>query len=496
MYFPFIFRCPDVCKCEGLTVDCSNSTWTNDTLSASISTSTRLLDICKRPKLLSFFDLDQTSFHYLIYLNLSHCQITNLSTYMLGSMRNLLVLDLSNNWLHTISSNIFVHQSRLQLLRLNANLEMFTIESDAFYGLSSLSALQLTHHQIDRILMSSFVSLTLEKLEIYHSVIQHIDGMAFEQLRVKSLYLNTTVFESVSADMFQGLESLQFLVTDEFSLCCIKPDYLDGQNCLPHSDAFSSCSDLMRNEVLRALIWVIGIFSLFGNSASFMYYLVFEREKFKLGYGMFVSNLAISDFLMGAYLIIIAGTDMYYRGDYSMYDKTWKNSPLCKFAGTIAALSNETSILFIGLITLDRVLVVKYPFGDFRIDRIQARVLTAVAWSIGLGLSLIPFVITSYFGNEFYSKSGVCLALPLTKQKLPGWEYSICVFIGLNFLLTLLIILGQWMIYHEVMATKLSLANNVSSRKTDLKIARNLLFVALTDLLCWFPVGLLGNRVF
>ena len=140
---------------------------------------------------------------------------------------------------------------------------------------------------------------------------------------------------------------------------------------------------------------------------------MFEREKLKLGYGIFVSDLATADFLMGVYLMIIAGTDMYYRGDYSMYDKTWKNSHLCKFADTFAALSSETSLLFIALITFDRMLVVKYPFGDFRIDQKQAKILTIVAWFISLVLSLIPFVVTSYFGNGFYLKSGICLALPL-----------------------------------------------------------------------------------
>ena len=347
----------------------------------------------------SSFNLDQTKFDYLLHLNISHCQIQNLSANMLSSMRNLLVLDLSNNVLHTIHSSVFIYQLRLKSLRIDANEGIMTIESKAFVGLNSLNNLQLINHRIDRLSMSSFVSLTLEKLTIYKSEIQHVEGLAFEQLRLKSLYLNTTIIHSYSTDMFKGLESLQLLITDEFPLCCIKPEYLPDKDCFPHSDEFSSCFDLIRNEVLRALICVIGIFALFGNSASLIYYLMFEREKLKQGYGIFISNLATADFLMGVYLMIIAGTDMYYRGDYSMYDKTWKNSHLCKFASTFAALSSETSLLFIALITFDRMLVVKYPFGDFRIDQKQAKILTIVAWFISLVLSLIPFVVTSYFGN-------------------------------------------------------------------------------------------------
>ena len=33
-----------------------------------------------------------------------------------------------------------------------------------------------------------------------------------------------------------------------------------------------------------------------------------------------LANLAIGDFLMGIYLIIIASVDVYYRGDYARHD--------------------------------------------------------------------------------------------------------------------------------------------------------------------------------
>ena len=139
MYIPLIFRCPDVCRCEGLTVDCSISTWTNDTSKVPLSPSTRMLDVSKRPRMFSSFNLDQTKFYYLLHLNISHCQIQNLSANILSSMRNLLVLDLSNNMIHTIHSSVFIYQLRLKSLRIDANEGIMTIESKAFVGLNSLN---------------------------------------------------------------------------------------------------------------------------------------------------------------------------------------------------------------------------------------------------------------------------------------------------------------------------------------------------------------------
>ena len=60
-----------------------------------------------------------------------------------------------------------------------------------------------------------------------------------------------------------------------------------------------------------------------------------------------------------------------------------------------------------------------------------------------------------------------------------------------NFLLFLLIAVGQGFIYWSVNVG--SMAVNDSSRHSkDLTIARRLITVAVSDFLCWFPIGLLG----
>ena len=89
-------------------------------------------------------------------------------------------------------------------------------------------------------------------------------------------------------------------------------------------------------------------------------------------------------------------------------------------------------------------------------------------------------------------RPGVCLALPLTRDKPPRWMDSVSVFIGFNFVAIILVIFGQWLIYHEIVASKKSVGKSVSNRGNDLKVARNLLLVASTAFLCWFPIGILG----
>jgi hypothetical protein len=72
----------------------------------------------------------------------------------------------------------------------------------------------------------------------------------------------------------------------------------------------------MRITALQIMVWIMGICALIGNFISIMYRIVYDRPKFKIGYGIFVSNLAVADFLMGVYLIIIATADTLYRKRY------------------------------------------------------------------------------------------------------------------------------------------------------------------------------------
>lgn len=64
---------------------------------------------------------------------------------------------------------------------------------------------------------------------------------------------------------------------------------------------------------------------------------------------------------MGLYLLIIATVDVYYRGQYFLYDDYWRNSVLCQLAGFISTLSSELSVLTLTVITLDRFISISCP---------------------------------------------------------------------------------------------------------------------------------------
>ena len=451
-----------------------------------------MLDINGNNAVFQYISLD-SRYDYLVHLNISSCGIQNISASTFALMKNLKILDLSWNYLAILSSRLFASQKKLKTLRLSNNMALLTIETEAFTGLDNIHFLNLNYLNIKRISQNAFSSLHLEYLDLSRNEIQNLDGNAFATLSAAKILLNKTTITKFSKDMFKGTEFVDLLVTDHYKFCCIKPYFLSEDKCLPRGNEISSCADLLKSEAIRPIAWAAALTAIVSNILAFIYRMI-DRERLKLGYGIFVSNLAVSDFLMGVYLIIITGVDLHHRGNYIMNDSVWRNSWLCNLAGILATLSSETSVFFVCFITLDRLLVVKYPFGEWRMTERWSWVLSLVAWLIGLFVSIFPILFEPYFKGEFYSRSSVCLALPLTRYKPAGWLYSVCIFIGFNFLIFVLIAFGQWSIFREVTATsKKVTSKGKAGRKKELRVARNLLLVALIDFLCWFPVGLLGK---
>ena len=73
-----------------------------------------------------------------------------------------------------------------------------------------------------------------------------------------------------------------------------------------------------------------------------------------------------------------------------------------------------------------------------------------------------------------------------------------------------MIALGQYLVFKEIKSTRKGLdvshskQANISNAKrdaktvikgrtSDLRVARNLLFVVATDFICWFPIGIIGK---
>ena len=95
---------------------------------------------------------------------------------------------------------------------------------------------------------------------------------------------------------------------DEFILCCYAGEAAAGEvKCHSPKDEFSSCFDLMKNKGVQVCVWILGLTSLLGNLFVIIMRVVVKEDN-KV-HSFLLTNLAMSDLLMGIYLLIIAIKD-------------------------------------------------------------------------------------------------------------------------------------------------------------------------------------------
>ena len=270
-------------------------------------------------------------------------------------------------------------------------------------------------------------------------------------------------------------------------------DYSGGFQSDGFDSAIASCEFLIEDPVLRVLLWVMAILATGGNISVLIYRLVWDRKSFKKSHGIYPLHLAVSDLLMGVYLFIIADAESTFRGEYVLYDDQWRWGPLCHLAGFLSTISSEVSAIIILLITIDRWLVIQFPFGQYRLSLRHSWLLCCSTWVIGVLLAALPLIITDW---EVYHFNSICVGLPLNKDHYSGSGYATGMFIGVNSALFLMIAVGQASIYraHCAKSKKAVFSEKQAKRryKRDLAIARQLSLIVITDFLCWFPICVMG----
>jgi len=78
---------------------------------------------------------------------------------------------------------------------------------------------------------------------------------------------------------------------------------------------------------------------------------------------LLILNLALADFLMGVYLIILGIAGAVYYGTFERHENAWRSSTTCQVMGALVVISSETSVLtmvFLSSVRLYSVMRVSY----------------------------------------------------------------------------------------------------------------------------------------
>ena len=257
-----------------------------------------------------------------------------------------------------------------------------------------------------------------------------------------------------------------------------------------YKDNFADCESMFRNQAPRKSIWAIGILSLAGSVFVITWRTILKDTNVQ---SIMLLHLAVSDGLMGAYLITVGAKDLQWSGEYYLHDFQWRSGLACQMTGATSLLSSEVSLMLLSLISADRLKNIVFPFSGGALTRKMTHIVCSIIWLVGFLLAFFPMFGLKYFDDpnryhSYYGKSVVCLPLQLSSKKLAGWEYSVSVFVGLNSFFFIFITVAYLVIFINRVRVKNQSAN--TNRETGL--AKRVFFIILTDCLCWVPIIVIG----
>ncbi|XP_058944327.2 G-protein coupled receptor GRL101-like [Pocillopora verrucosa] len=414
-------------------------------------------------------------------------------------------LDLRENRISRIAEGTFEKLFSLEELYISIN-ELSKLPPNIFPDPSELRVLDISYNKISSLSKPIFDKLqSLETLVLSHNEIVEIPANVFSRLNsLKTLRLQNNFLYRMPPETFSYLKSLRNLKMDSFSLCCYASLHLEKVSCeYPklEGNALSSCNRMIDASGPRRSIWLLGILAVVGNLAVIAWRLI-RRDDHPVQTCL-LTNLAVADFLMGVYLMIIAIKDQIWAGTYFSFDLIWRSGVQCKVAGALSVLSSEVSVLMLTVITADRLLSIVFAFRCSRLTLRGTYIICTMVWLCGTAIAVVPALDTPYFFNEerrygFYGRSSVCLPLQLSSERLAGWEYSVGVFIGLNLAAFLFIMLAYISIIVKVSKSQRRVKAHgesevsLNSIKRESALARRVLAIILTDFSCWIPVIILS----
>ena len=221
-----------------------------------------------------------------------------------------------------------------------------------------------------------------------------------------------------------------------------------------------------------------------------------------------------------------------------MKEEEWRSSLACKVAGFLAILSSEASLLFLALISIERLSAFIWLKQRVFPTRRRRVMVVVAAWISAIMLSTIPTVIRNE-NQYFYDVSEVCIGLPLARDvsyhladqtfnisyqtidrpddrisyqnisysnTTAGPLYSTGLFLGFNLLCCFILVFCYISIFLIVIYIghryKIRMNTNYVTRfkihhrlLMELRMTLKIGLVVLTDVLCWMPIIYLGILV-
>ena len=256
--------------------------------------------------------------------------------------------------------------------------------------------------------------VNLELLDLSNNKLTHIPRLGhMTKLNVINLVGNKLT--GITQEIFDGVAEDCTIAVDQPVVCVCYMNKSESCFNTKKQSPYLTCGWLLSLTVLSIFTWILGLCATLGNGFVLLWRQLNQRGRENKVQSVLLSNLAVSDLLMGIYMIIIASADVYYGEYFPMNAEEWRSGFTCRIASTLAITSSEASVFFVTLISLDRFINIKFPYTIHKLRINSTRWASSVVWSISLTLGLTASMLAGR-NPKFYDNSHVCIGLPLAQM--------------------------------------------------------------------------------
>ena len=469
------FLCPHHCQCQGWAFVCRQS------FPAHSFPQLRYLDAGH--SLMTLGDLVNNS--YLVWLSLHSCQLQELSNSSLG---NLQTLDVSNNLIQSVNLDSFQDLPNLKEIRLSNNplvtvIPKYFTQKQTFLHKIDLSKTRLA--EFDCGIFSGFTTVT--DFNFSHSGTVRVSRKMFtcftylNQLDVRGTRL---VQDNVS--LVGQLQHIEAVFSDDYRHCCptALPTVQHKVFCLAPVSGLSSCSHLLRLQLHRTCLWVMGILSFVGNACCLVVRYVHGIDLRGASVEIFMFNLGLANLMMGTYLSIVIAADLHFRGNFLAHERDWVASLNCRTASFLALVSNDALRFIVFLLSVDRVVAVAFSSQRFQVKSVSLTCLVSLFIAVLMNL---PFLVSV---EDRSCMTNLCLPVPTLESDPHSRAYFWGVVVTLNTVLTLITCISQSLVYHQVHSKYVIATSSQISR--DMVLAQRVMTLVVTDVIWRMGITIIG----
>ena len=402
----------------------------------------------------------------LRHIDLSHNDIDRIHRNAFKNLNGLHTLIIRHNNLRTIAQII--------LPKPNTFIHGLVYIDFSFMGLKFLPPRTFQNAPMLRLVNLSFNPFVTLPAEVFSWSQEyfHIDLSGVQLSRMHS----TNIYSVQHIDTIDGEVS---------ELCCLSKSISD---CRVKKKTISSCEYLISPLILQICIWVNGTVIAMLN-AFVIFYRVSNKKSYKKWSNYtnaYIINMAISDLMMGLYVLVLAIVHISFSGRYASVTWSWRSSVMCKILAVLSTVASEVSLMSLAMLTYLQLTTIKHVYGTKRHVKLFVSLSILSAWLIAVALSTIPVLDLQYFGRTFLSGSGTCLLYPLASGNQMAKEYAVTFWIIINLLMLVLMAGFQFGLGIKIYKS----SQNVAGRRTKKNTHTQHLFVllGLVAFLCWVPV--------